>query len=99
MRSYLGRFGSVCAWLIALALVLGRPGAPAPLAQEHRSTITAGLETLQIRPNVYVIFGAGANVTVHVGDDGLALVDSGSSEMADKLLQAVTSISDRKSVV
>jgi glyoxylase-like metal-dependent hydrolase (beta-lactamase superfamily II) len=44
---------------------------------------------------VYVIFGAGANVTVHVGDDGVILVDSGSSETADALLTAVRSISPR----
>ena len=42
-----------------------------------------------------MIFGAGANVTVHVGEDGLVLVDSGSAEMADALLEAVKAISPR----
>src|SRR6185295_6321483 len=80
----------------ALALVLGgRQGAPALLAQQHPSTITAGLEIIQIRPNVHVVFGAGANVTVHVGDDGLVLVDSGSTEQSNALLDAVKSISTR----
>jgi glyoxylase-like metal-dependent hydrolase (beta-lactamase superfamily II) len=96
MRSYPNWFGSAAVWLMALALLLGEhQGAQALLAQQHPSTITAGLETIQIRPNVYVIFGAGANVTVHVGPDGLVLVDSGSSETADKLLEAVKSISPR----
>jgi glyoxylase-like metal-dependent hydrolase (beta-lactamase superfamily II) len=81
---------------MALVLVLsGHQEAPHLLAQQHPSTITAGLEALRIRPNVYVIFGAGGNVTVLVGDDGLVLVDSGSSEMADALLKAVASISPR----
>ena len=94
MRSYPNWFGGAAVWLTALVLLLGeRQGTQALLAQQHPSTITAGLETIQIRPNVYVIFGAGANVTVHVGDDGLALVDSGSSEMANKLLEAIKSIS------
>ena len=96
MRFLVRRFGRVRVPLIALALVLGgRQGAPALLAQQHPSTITAGLEIIQIRPNVHVIFGAGANVTVHVGEDGLVLVDSGSGEMADALLKALKSISPR----
>jgi len=52
----------------------------------------APLETIQIRPNFYVIFGAGSNVAVHVGEDGVILVDSGSAAMADKLLEAVKAI-------
>src|ERR1700730_4667415 len=96
MRSYLNRFGGAAIWPIALVLVLGgRRGAQPLLAQQHPSTIRAGLETIQIRPNVYVIFGAGANVTVHVGEDGLVLVDSGSADRADDLLQALKAISPR----
>ncbi len=82
--------------LIALAIVLpAHHGAPSLLAQQHPSTTIGALETIQIRPNVYVVFGAGANVTVHVGDDGLILVDSGSSDTSKALLKAVTSISNR----
>jgi cyclase len=96
MRFYLHRFSRVHGSLIALALGLGgHPWAHALLAQQHPSTITAGFETIQIRPNVYVIFGAGANVTVHAGEDGLVLVDSGSSDMAAGLLNALKLISPR----
>jgi len=50
------------------------------------------LDTVQIRDNVWVIFGAGGNVTVHVGEDGVMLVDSGSEPMAGKTLEAVRAI-------
>ena len=50
------------------------------------------LDTVQIRPNVWVIFGAGGNVTVHVGEDGVILVDSGSEAMAARTLVAVQAI-------
>lgn len=50
------------------------------------------LDTIQIRQNVWVIFGAGGNVTVHVGDDGVILVDSGSEAMAERTLAAVRAI-------
>ena len=52
-------------------------------------------ETLQIRPNVYVIFGAGGNVTAHVGEDGIVVVDSGSAAAAEKVLETVRRLSAR----
>src|SRR5215471_643437 len=90
------RLSNVRRWFVALSLVLGwHPRTQIGLAQQHPSTIRSGFETIQIRPNVYVIFGAGANVTVHAGEDGLILVDSGSADQAEALLKAVQSISSR----
>src|SRR3954462_4365775 len=54
-----------------------------------------GIETIQVKPNFYVIFGGGANVSVQIGDEGLILVDSGSAAMADKGLAAIKAISDQ----
>lgn len=51
------------------------------------------LETIKVRENVYAIFGAGANITVHVGEDGLILVDSGSTAAAAAVVAAVKAIS------
>ncbi len=80
-------------WLIALVLVLeGGHRAHSLLAQQQPAPATAALETIQIRPNVYDIFGAGSNVAVHVGEDGVILVDSGATAMADNLLAAVRAI-------
>jgi cyclase len=81
--------------LAALLLVLGAGWAPGSFAQQHPSTTRGGLESVQIRPNVHVIFGAGGNVTVHVGEDGLVVVDSGSTDMAAPLLDAIKAISPR----
>ena len=68
--------------MIALSLV-----AAGPLYAQQ-------LDTIQIRDNVWVIFGAGGNVTVHVGEDGVMLVDSGSEAMADRTLAAVKAITN-----
>src|SRR4030095_4793486 len=81
------------ALLLALSAGDWAPGAFAQ--QQHPSTIRAGLESIQIRPNVFVIFGAGGNVTVHVGEDGLVVVDSGSTENAASLLESIKAISPR----
>lgn len=80
-------------WLIALVLVFeGGQRAHSILAQQRPAAANAALETIQIRPNVYVIFGAGSNVAVHVGEDGVILVDSGAMAMADNLLAAIRAI-------
>jgi glyoxylase-like metal-dependent hydrolase (beta-lactamase superfamily II) len=82
--------------LIALLLALSCSVWPQRiLAQQHPSTTHAALESIQIRPNVHVIFGAGGNVTVHVGEDGIVVVDSGSAATAEALLDTIKAISSR----
>jgi len=54
------------------------------------------LETLQVRPNVYLIAGGGANVVVHLGWMGAVVVDSGSAEMAPSVLAAIKRITDKQ---
>ena len=51
------------------------------------------LHTLHVQGNVYMIVGAGGNVTAQVGNDGVFLVDSGAATNADKLLAEVRKIS------
>jgi len=47
------------------------------------------LEILPVHGSIYMIAGAGANITVSAGKDGVLLVDSGTAENADKVLAAV----------
>jgi glyoxylase-like metal-dependent hydrolase (beta-lactamase superfamily II) len=47
------------------------------------------VEVLPIRGNLYVLFGAGGNITASVGVDGVLLVDSGAAGMSAKVLAAV----------
>lgn len=53
------------------------------------------VEVVPVRGKVYMIVGAGGNITVHAGDDGVLLVDAGVESMSDKVLAAVRSISRR----
>jgi cyclase len=65
--------------VIALAGLTAAAAAQAP----------AGLEVLHVRGNIYVLFGAGGNITMSVGPDGVLLVDSGTADKADAVLQAI----------
>jgi len=52
------------------------------------------LETLRVQGNVYAIFGAGGNVTVQVGNDGVLVVDSGLATTASALLAEIRKLSN-----
>jgi len=46
-----------------------------------------------VQGNIYMIVGAGGNITVQVGKDGVLVVDTGLAANADKVLAAIKSIS------
>ncbi len=50
---------------------------------------------LPVRGNVSMLVGAGGNITVQAGDDGVLMVDAGMASMSDKVLAAVRTISRR----
>ena len=74
------------AWLVAVVLLL----AVGVAAQAQ----TGDLDVVQLRPNFYVIGGAGGNVVVQLGPEGVILVDSGSTERADQVLAAIRRLTD-----
>jgi glyoxylase-like metal-dependent hydrolase (beta-lactamase superfamily II) len=51
-------------------------------------------EVLPIRDGVYMLAGPGGNVTVHVSDDEVLIVDASGAADADKLLAAIRKVSD-----
>jgi cyclase len=66
---------------------------PRPLPTEGRPTAD-GLDLVQIRPNFYVIGGAGGNIVMQTGPEGVILVDSGTRENAEKVLATVRRVTD-----
>jgi len=47
-----------------------------------RSNKNADVEIVPVKPSVYLIAGAGANIVVQTGPDGVIVVDSGTIAMA-----------------
>ncbi|HEY1242611.1 MAG TPA: MBL fold metallo-hydrolase [Bryobacteraceae bacterium] len=71
---------------ILIAAVVGVVGLPAQQARE------TSLEVLPLRPNFYMIAGAGGNIAFQVGEDGVVVVDSGSAASADAVLAAIKKV-------
>jgi cyclase len=57
-----------------------------------RQVPAVNLEVLQLRPNFYMIAGAGGNIAFQVGTDGVVVVDSGSSASADAVVAAIKKV-------
>jgi glyoxylase-like metal-dependent hydrolase (beta-lactamase superfamily II) len=77
-------------WLLAVAVIFVVGGRVHPtIAQQE---VLDDLDVVQLRPNFYVIAGAGGNILMQLGPEGVILVDSGSGEMADKVLATIRRI-------
>ena len=48
-----------------------------------------------VQGRVYMLVGAGANITVQVGDEAVVLIDSGRPEMSGDVLRAIRKLSNR----
>ena len=65
-----------------------------PVALLAATPARAELRTTQVDAGVYLITGAGGNVTVSVGDSGIMVIDSGATQMSEALLAAIREISN-----
>src|SRR4029450_1602628 len=84
----MGRWAATFVTGLLLAAVLG--------AQQRQNTGSADagdLEVFQVRPNFYVIGGAGANISVQTGQDGVVVVDAGTAAKADLVVAAIKRLS------
>jgi mRNA degradation ribonuclease J1/J2 len=50
---------------------------------------------VQVQGNVYLLNGAGGNTTVQIGNDGVLVVDTQFAPMADKIVAAIRTLTDK----
>jgi len=74
------------AFRTAILLVLITAAARPAAAQIDLSGEWAGTfyKVLPVQGNIYLIAGAGANIVMQIGEDGVLLVDSGAKANAEK---------------
>src|SRR6266853_3599442 len=80
------RVASALALAACLAVGMG-PGVAVNTRAQQVSA--ADLHILPVRGNVYMLVGAGANITLSVGGEGTLLVDAGPAASADAVVAAV----------
>ena len=60
-----------------------------------QSDAVGGVQSWQVRERVYMLVGPGANTTVHIGSDGVLVVDPQTSAASAPVLAAIRRLSDR----
>jgi len=90
-----GSLGFLIALLFSLLVV--KPAiAQSGLSADGPADPSAGaVHIWHVQGNVYMLVGAGANITVQAGDDGVLVVDTGTAQMSQQVLAAIRSISDK----
>jgi len=95
------RFSRFCGFVLAVAVCV-LVAIPA-LAQTSSGALAGAgtipglnpnsqVKVLPVRGSIYVLMGAGANITLSVGLDGVLTVDSGSAAMSDQVLAAIRGV-------
>jgi cyclase len=59
------------------------------------SQAPADISSFHVQGNVWLLVGAGGNVAVQTGDEGVLVVDTGLAQNADRLLAAIKKLSDK----
>jgi len=86
MHSRLRRAPVAAGWSAAVAMLALTGWAPAITAQQPADT---ALEVVELRPNFFLIGGAGSNIVAQVGPAGVIVVDSGTTQAADRVVAAI----------
>jgi glyoxylase-like metal-dependent hydrolase (beta-lactamase superfamily II) len=86
-RGRVVRFALPAAIALALGVIAG--------AQTSQTAPASPLEVLEVRPNIFMITGAGGNIAVQTADDGVVVVDAGSRTSASAVVDAIKRISPK----
>jgi cyclase len=90
-------FSVAPAFLVAATAMAASAGigfAPAHARQDPAAE-KSGVQMLDVQGRVHMLVGAGANVTIQLGDDAVVLVDTGLSQMSPQVLAAVRTLSQK----
>lgn len=61
----------------------------------HAQQKAGDLDVLRLRPNFYVIAGAGGNIAVETGPEGTILVNAGRAEAAERVIAAIKKVTEQ----
>ena len=82
-------------WVLAMLVALAYQSSPIQIIAQQGQPIGEKLEVIQLHPNFYLIAGAGGNIAVQIGREGVVLVDAGLAESADAVIAAIRKLTDQ----
>ena len=82
--------------VLSVAGVAAVISVPAPAyTQQGQSSPETSIQLLHVQGRVHMLVGAGANITIQLGDNAVVLVDSGLAQMSPQALAAIRSLSQK----
>jgi glyoxylase-like metal-dependent hydrolase (beta-lactamase superfamily II) len=76
-----------------------KPRTPVPPVNSSASAASSAVESsptmMHVQGGVWMLVGAGGNITVQIGDEGVLLVDTGRRGVTDDVLKAIRTVSDK----
>jgi glyoxylase-like metal-dependent hydrolase (beta-lactamase superfamily II) len=102
IRKFLVAVAAVLATIGFSKLIVGATHAsPLPVAQQGaappqaQNAADGEVHVLPVQGNVYMLVGAGGNITVQAGPEGVLVVDGGNGRLTDEVIAAIRTISDK----
>jgi len=77
----------------ALARIVPSPGPQQSSRAINPNPDDGEIHIWPVQGNVYMLVGEGSNIAVQIGDEGAFVVDSGTGELAEKVVAAVNEVS------
>jgi cyclase len=87
---------ATCVWLLAglaLAMIL----VTAPVAAQQQDFSKVEIKVVPVAGNIYMLMGAGGNIGVSAGSDGILIVDDQYAPLAERIRTALKSINSGQS--
>ncbi len=80
--------------VLASVLILGAVG----MAAQQQNFDNIQVRSMHVQGKIWMLVGAGGNVTIQIGDDGVLVVDTQFDGMADKLIAEINRLSGGKPI-
>ena len=79
---------------VLAAAIGGAAALSRPATSQNQNFDNVEIDIVKVRDNIYMLVGAGGNQTVHIGDEGILVVDTQFAPLSAKLLAAIRTLSD-----
>ena len=80
----------MCCTVAAALALLASSAVPLQAAEPENGE----LDVVRVRPNFYMLAGAGANIGVQIGSDGVVLVNAGAANASERVVAAIRKLTD-----
>lgn len=81
--------------IVCLACVAMCVSLPWGAASTQQDFDNVDIHTLHVRDNIYMLVGAGGNITVQIGDDGVLIVDTQYAPLSQKIVAAIAALTEK----